>query len=74
MKLNSATEMLAYSLTGFSDLHPFAPNSQAQGYHQIFKDLEADLCDITAGLERDITGYDKISFQPDSRAHGEYAG
>jgi len=66
MKLNSATEMLACSLPGFSELHPFAPKSQAQGYHQIFKDLEADLCDIT--------GYDKISFQPNSGAQGEYAG
>ena len=26
------------------------------GYHQMFRDLEADLCDIT--------GYDRISFQP----------
>ena len=55
MKLNSATEMLPSSLPEFASIHPFVPVSQAAGYHQMFQELEADLCDIT--------GYDRISFQ-----------
>uniref|UniRef100_A0A8C4ZWV2 Glycine dehydrogenase (aminomethyl-transferring) n=1 Tax=Gadus morhua TaxID=8049 RepID=A0A8C4ZWV2_GADMO len=50
----------------FSNLHPFVPLDQAQGYQQLFSQLERDLCEIT--------GYDKISFQPNSGAQGEYAG
>lgn len=55
MKLNSATEMLPSSLPEFANIHPFVPVNQAAGYHQMFQELEADLCDIT--------GYDRISFQ-----------
>ena len=55
MKLNSATEMLPCSLPEFSNIHPFVPVNQAAGYHEMFKELESALCDIT--------GYDKISFQ-----------
>jgi glycine cleavage system protein P-like pyridoxal-binding family len=40
----------------FSSLHPFIPVDQAQGYQEMFHELESDLCEIT--------GYDKISFQP----------
>ncbi|XP_035740345.1 glycine dehydrogenase (decarboxylating), mitochondrial-like [Vespa mandarinia] len=66
MKLNSTTEMMPCSLRGFTDIHPFAPIEQAQGYQQLFSELEKDLCAIT--------GYDNISFQPNSGAQGEYAG
>ncbi|KAK2589322.1 hypothetical protein KPH14_007870 [Odynerus spinipes] len=66
MKLNSTTEMMPCSLPGFTDIHPFAPIEQAQGYQQLFAELEKDLCAIT--------GYDNISFQPNSGAQGEYAG
>lgn len=66
MKLNSTTEMMPCSFHHFTDIHPFAPVEQAQGYHQMFQELEKDLCEIT--------GYDKISFQPNSGAQGEYAG
>lgn len=66
MKLNSTTEMMPCSFHHFTDIHPFAPVSQAKGYHQMFQELEKDLCEIT--------GYDKISFQPNSGAQGEYAG
>ncbi|XP_034935017.1 glycine dehydrogenase (decarboxylating), mitochondrial [Chelonus insularis] len=66
MKLNSTTEMMPCSLPGFANVHPFAPIEQAQGYQELFKDLEKDLCAIT--------GYDGISFQPNSGAQGEYAG
>ncbi|KAF4514030.1 UNVERIFIED_CONTAM: hypothetical protein B566_EDAN018689, partial [Ephemera danica] len=66
MKLNSTTEMMPCSLRHFTDVHPFVPLEQAQGYAQLFEELERDLCEIT--------GYDKISFQPNSGAQGEYAG
>ncbi|XP_075170541.1 glycine dehydrogenase (decarboxylating), mitochondrial [Haematobia irritans] len=66
MKLNATTEMIPCSFRHFTEIHPFAPVEQAKGYHQMFKELEDDLCEIT--------GYDKISFQPNSGAQGEYAG
>ncbi|XP_066154091.1 glycine dehydrogenase (decarboxylating), mitochondrial [Euwallacea fornicatus] len=66
MKLNSTTEMMPCSFKHFTDIHPFAPLDQSLGYHQLFAELEKDLCAIT--------GYDKISFQPNSGAQGEYAG
>ncbi|BFZ16730.1 hypothetical protein BsWGS_19769 [Bradybaena similaris] len=66
MKLNSTTEMMACSWPEFASLHPFVPNEQAAGYHRMLKELEKDLCEIT--------GYDRISFQPNSGAQGEYAG
>ncbi|PKU36377.1 glycine dehydrogenase mitochondrial [Limosa lapponica baueri] len=66
MKLNSSAELTPISWKEFANIHPFVPLDQAQGYQQLFKDLEKDLCEIT--------GYDKISFQPNSGAQGEYAG
>lgn len=47
-------------------IHPFVPLEQAAGYLEMFEQLEKDLCEIT--------GYDRISFQPNSGAQGEYAG
>ncbi|NXF39802.1 GCSP dehydrogenase, partial [Nyctibius bracteatus] len=66
MKLNSSAELMPISWKEFASIHPFVPLDQAQGYQQLFKDLEKDLCEIT--------GYDKISFQPNSGAQGEYTG
>ncbi|XP_076757036.1 glycine dehydrogenase (decarboxylating), mitochondrial [Xylocopa sonorina] len=66
MKLNSTTEMMPCSLRGFTDIHPFVPIEQTKGYQQLFAEMEQDLCAIT--------GYDSISFQPNSGAQGEYAG
>ncbi|KAI0218008.1 Glycine dehydrogenase (decarboxylating), mitochondrial [Lamellibrachia satsuma] len=66
MKLNSTTEMMPCSWGPFAKLHPFVPEDQALGYRQLLEELEADLCEIS--------GYDKISFQPNSGAQGEYAG
>lgn len=66
MKLNSATEMMPCSFPEFANIHPFVPRDQVQGYLELFKELEQDLCEAT--------GYDKISLQPNSGAQGEYAG
>lgn len=66
MKLNSTTEMMPCSFKHFTDIHPFAPLDQCQGYHTLFEELARDLCAVT--------GYDRVSFQPNSGAQGEYAG
>jgi glycine dehydrogenase len=66
MKLNAAAEMMPLTWPGFADLHPFAPNEQAQGYAEMIADLEAKLLAIS--------GHDAISLQPNSGAQGEYAG
>ncbi len=66
MKLNSVTEMEAVTWPEFSNLHPYAPPDQAQGYYSLFKDLQNWLCDIT--------GFSKISLQPNAGSQGEYAG
>ncbi|XP_026531783.1 glycine dehydrogenase (decarboxylating), mitochondrial [Notechis scutatus] len=66
MKLNSSSELMPITWKEFANIHPFVPLDQTQGYQQLFKELEKDLCEIT--------GYHKISFQPNSGAQGEYAG
>ena len=66
MKLNATAEMMPLTWPEFADLHPFAPAAQAQGYATMIAELAAILCKVT--------GYDAISFQPNSGAQGEYAG
>ena len=66
MKLNATSEMIPITWAEFADLHPFAPQTQAQGYRLMIDELEAWLCAIT--------GFDAISMQPNSGAQGEYAG
>jgi glycine dehydrogenase len=66
MKLNAAAELAPVSWPEFADLHPFAPPEQAAG-----------VLEMIAGLERGlaaITGFARVSFQPNSGAQGEYAG
>ena len=66
MKLNAASEMLPLSLGGFQNIHPFAPESQTQGYLELITELGEYL--------KEITGFAGVSFQPNSGAAGEYAG
>lgn len=66
MKLNAATEMLPMSWPEIGDIHPFVPADQAEGYHEMIADLRKDIAAIT--------GFDSVSFQPNSGASGEYAG
>ncbi|MGB8518472.1 MAG: aminomethyl-transferring glycine dehydrogenase, partial [Gallionella sp.] len=66
MKLNAAAELLPLTWPGFANLHPFVPLEQAEGYQEIIAALDADLSEIT--------GFAKMSFQPNSGASGEYAG
>ncbi|MDP6968998.1 MAG: aminomethyl-transferring glycine dehydrogenase [Gammaproteobacteria bacterium] len=66
MKLNASVQMAPVTWPEFANMHPFAPVDQTQGYMELIRSLEAQLVEIT--------GYDKISMQPNSGAQGEYAG
>ncbi|MEK9775994.1 MAG: aminomethyl-transferring glycine dehydrogenase, partial [Quisquiliibacterium sp.] len=66
MKLNAASEMAPLGWPQFANIHPFAPADQAAGYTRML----AQLGDWLA----QITGFDSVSFQPNSGAQGEYAG
>ncbi|MDO9455808.1 aminomethyl-transferring glycine dehydrogenase [Nocardioides sp.] len=66
MKLNATTEMEPVSLPGFADLHPFAPAEDAQGYRRLVDELE--------GWLAEVTGYDRVSIQPNAGSQGELAG
>lgn len=66
MKLNATAEMTPVTWPEFSRLHPFAPSDQAQGYQQLFQQLETWLADIT--------GFAAVSLQPNAGSQGEYAG
>jgi len=66
MKLNAAAELFHLSWPEFGAIHPFVPDDQAKGYLQIIDELGKDLCEIT--------GFEAISFQPNSGAAGEYTG
>ena len=66
MKLNATTEMLSVTWPEFGGLHPFAPAEQAQGYHEMFRRLEAQLAEAT--------GFAATSLQPNAGSQGEYAG
>ena len=66
MKLNATAEMIPVTWPEFANIHPLAPASQTRGYQELVDSLEAMLVEIT--------GYDAVSFQPNSGAQGEYAG
>ncbi|MFG2892226.1 aminomethyl-transferring glycine dehydrogenase [Streptomyces sp. NPDC048248] len=66
MKLNATTEMEPVTWPAFGQLHPFAPAGQAQGYLTLIQELEEQLATVT--------GYDKVSIQPNAGSQGELAG
>ncbi len=66
MKLNATTEMEPVSLPGFAELHPFAPAEDAEGYLELVDQLE--------GWLAEVTGYDRVSIQPNAGSQGEFAG
>ncbi|WFB06298.1 aminomethyl-transferring glycine dehydrogenase [Streptomyces sp. LX-29] len=66
MKLNATTEMEPVTWPEFGGLHPFAPIEQAAGYVTLIRELEERLAEIT--------GYDKVSIQPNAGSQGELAG
>lgn len=66
MKLNAATELIPVSMPEFSQIHPFAPTEQMEGYLEMINKLETYLSVLT--------GFEACSLQPNSGAQGEYAG
>ena len=66
MKLNAVTEMIPVTWPEFSQIHPFVPLDQAQGYVEMINELENWLCQLT--------GFAGVSFQPNAGSQGEYAG
>ena len=66
MKLNATTEMIPVTWPEFNNLHPFIPMDQAKGYMEIINKLDKDLSEIT--------GFAKMSMQPNAGSQGEYAG
>ncbi len=66
MKLNAASEMLPLSNAEWSNIHPYVPVDQAEGYQIMLRELEKDLTEIT--------GFAGTSLQPNSGAQGEYSG
>jgi glycine dehydrogenase len=66
MKLNATTEMAAVTWPELGQLHPFCPPAQAEGYRELITSLEAWLTEIT--------GYDRVSLQPNAGSQGELAG
>ena len=66
MKLNATSEMIPVSWKEFSEIHPYAPKNQIEGYLKLITDLESWLSSIT--------GYEAVSLQPNAGSQGEYAG
>ncbi|MGH3821050.1 MAG: aminomethyl-transferring glycine dehydrogenase subunit GcvPB, partial [Pseudonocardiaceae bacterium] len=66
MKLNATAEMEPISWPQFAELHPFAPQEDAQGLLEVVSDLERWLAELT--------GYDAVSLQPNAGSQGELAG
>jgi glycine dehydrogenase len=66
MKLNAAAEMESITWPQFNRLHPFAPADDSVGIRGLVADLESWLASVT--------GYDRVSLQPNAGSQGEYAG
>ncbi|MDR7522373.1 MAG: aminomethyl-transferring glycine dehydrogenase subunit GcvPB [Armatimonadota bacterium] len=63
MKYNPKVNEDAARLPGFARLHPNTPVDQAQGALELLWHLEQMLCEIS--------GMDRVTFQPSAGAHGE---
>ena len=66
MKLNAAAEMMPVTWPETANIHPFAPARDLEGYRSMIDDLDRWLSQIT--------GFAKVSFQPNAGSQGEYAG
>jgi glycine dehydrogenase len=66
MKLNAATEMEAVTWPEFAGIHPFAPETDIEGYVELVEQLQ--------GWLAEVTGYDAVSLQPNAGSQGELAG
>lgn len=66
MKLNAASELIPLSNPLWANIHPFAPQDQAEGYLEVIGEIESYLSAIT--------GMAGATIHPNSGAQGEYAG
>jgi glycine dehydrogenase subunit 2 len=66
MKYNSRLNEKVARIAGFANLHPLAPEGEAQGALQVAYELQQHLAEIT--------GLPGISLQPAAGAHGEMTG
>jgi glycine dehydrogenase len=66
LKLNATTEMEPVSWPEFADLHPFVPADDAAGLIELVTQLEEWLAEVT--------GYARVSIQPNAGSQGELAG
>ena len=66
MKYNSRLNERVARIAGFTNLHPLAPEEDAQGALQVIYELQQHLSEIT--------GLAGVSLQPAAGAHGEMTG
>jgi len=66
MKLNPTAGLETITWPEFADMHPFAPDDQAAGWLALIAELE--------GWLAELTGYAKVSVQPNAGSQGELAG
>lgn len=66
MKYNPGINEAAASLPGFTQIHPLQGEDTAQGCMEVLHLAEKYLCEIT--------GMDRMTFQPAAGAHGEFTG
>ncbi len=66
MKLNATTQMEPIGWAGYAGVHPFAPPERAAGYLDMIAELE--------GWLAEVTGYAKVSVQPNAGSQGELSG
>ena len=66
MKYNSRLNEKVARIPGFANLHPLAPEAEAQGALEVIYELQQYLAEIT--------GLPGISLQPAAGAHGEMTG
>ncbi|WP_313186011.1 aminomethyl-transferring glycine dehydrogenase subunit GcvPB [Lacrimispora sp.] len=66
MKYNPKINEDIAALPGFKQIHPLQPEHTVQGCMEILKTAEKYLCEIT--------GMNRMTFQPAAGAHGEFTG
>ena len=66
MKYNPKINDEMAALSGFTGIHPLQPEETVQGSMELVYTLEGYLCEIT--------GMNRMTFQPSAGAHGEYTG
>ncbi len=66
MKYNPKINEDIAGLPGFKQIHPLQPEHTVQGCMEVLKTAEKYLCEIT--------GMNRMTFQPAAGAHGEFTG